>query len=173
MVQGGDDLMHCAICGLVLDDGAPKKEASGALAYVIIAEDTVTVREAVAATLETEHIAIEVGQAGNGVEFISQATTRFKEGGKLSLAILDVEMPIMNGVQAARSLREIEKQLNIEKKTPILFFTSRKIDDRFKQVLQQLQPSSFVNKGASHDPKELAQRVRKVLSVLLPKKVPG
>lgn len=173
MLQGGDDVAHCSICGLVLDDGPPQRAVAGALPCVLIAEDTVSIRDAVAATLESERIALEVGKAANGVEFISQATSRFKQGRQLSLVILDVEMPIMNGVQAARSLREVEKQLGVAKKTPILFFTSRKIDERFKQVLQQLQPSSFVNKGTSTNPADLALRVRRVLSVLLPGKVPS
>lgn len=173
LVRGGDELSHCAICGLVLDDGPPKDQASAALPCVLIAEDTISIRDAVAATLKSDRIALEIGCAANGVEFISQASTRLKQGKPLSLAILDVEMPIMNGVQAARSLREVEKQLGAAKPTPILFFTSRKIDDRFKQVLQQLQPSSFVNKGTSTHPGELAQRIRKVLAVLLPGKVPS
>ena len=177
MVQGGQEVPHCSICGLVLDEEdtstGQSPQSRAALAYVLIAEDSPLICNAVADMLESQHIALEVGRTANGVEFVSQATTRFRQQGKLSLAILDVEMPIMNGVQAARSLRELERQLNVPRKTPILFFTSRKIDDRFKQILQQLQPSSFVNKGTSTDPEHLAHRVRKVLSVLLPGKVPA
>ncbi|RMF17176.1 MAG: response regulator [Candidatus Dadabacteria bacterium] len=177
MVQGGQEVPHCSICGLVLDDDEAPSETGtpgrAALAYVLIAEDSPLICNAVADMLESQHIAMEVGRAANGVEFVSQATARFRQQGKLSLAILDVEMPIMNGVQAARSLRDLERQLHVPRKTPVLFFTSRKIDERFKQILQQLQPSSFVNKGTSTDPEHLAQRVRKVLSVLLPGKVPA
>jgi DNA-binding NarL/FixJ family response regulator len=107
---------------------------------------------------------------------LAEDSATIREAGSaqpLSLAILDVEMPIMNGVQAAMSMRELEKQLGLNRRTPVLFFTSRKCDDRFKQVLAQLQPSSYVNKGASTDPVDLARRVHKVLGILLQNKASG
>ena len=134
---------------------------------ILMAEDTDAVRVTVAKALIDQKVTREIAQARNGAEFVAQATQRLREGHPISLAILDVEMPIMNGVQAARSLRELETQVGLKRRTPILFFTTRKCDDRFKQVLQQLQPSSYVNKGSSQDPAALATRVMKVLQLLL------
>ena len=132
-----------------------------------MAEDTDAVRVSVAKALIDQKVTREVVQASNGAEFVAKVTARFKEGQGISLAVLDVEMPLMNGVQAARSLRELETQFGRKRKAPILFFTTRKCDDRFKQVLQKLQPSSYVNKGTSSNPAELAERVLKVLELLL------
>jgi len=165
---GGEEVVHCSICGLVLDDdsGAPAQKAA-ALKCVVMAEDTDAVRTVVARSLKEHGIAQEVQEAENGVELVSKISSRLKAGHPLSLAILDVEMPLMNGVQAAKSLREVERQLKVKRKTPVLFFTSRKCDERFKAILQKLQPSSYVNKGASSEPRQLAKRVEKVLEILL------
>lgn len=174
---GGEEVVHCSICGLVLDadEALPTKAAAPqeALKCVLLAEDTDAIRAAVAEVLLSQHVAREVVPAKNGVEFISQATARLRDNLPLSLAILDVEMPLMNGVQAALSLRELEKQFGRKRKTPVLFFTTRKCDERFKQVLQKLQPSSYVNKGTSSNPEHLAQRVSKVLELLLKGKSAG
>ncbi len=170
LTGAGEEVIHCSICGLVLDSGAgadAPSPAPTALSCVVIAEDTESIRNAVATMLKNQGIAKDVITAENGIEFVSHATGRLKEGKPISLAILDVEMPLMNGVQGAMSLREIEKQFGAKRKTPVLFFTSRKCDEKFKQVLQRLQPSSYVNKGASTNPADLAKRVNKVLTVLL------
>lgn len=168
LTGGGREVVHCSICGLVLDADATTPAATAEpLKYVLMAEDTDAVRVTVAKALIDQKVSREIAQARNGAEFVAQATQRLREGHPISLAILDVEMPIMNGVQAARSLRELETQVGLKRRTPILFFTTRKCDDRFKQVLQQLQPSSYVNKGSSQDPAALATRVMKVLQLLL------
>jgi hypothetical protein len=75
-------------------------------------------------------------------------------------------MQFMTVIQAAISMREMEKTFGRKRKTPILFFTGKPCDDRFKAVLKQLEPSSYVNKGQSPDPMELVKRVYKVLQIL-------
>jgi CheY-like chemotaxis protein len=169
LTGGGREVVHCSICGLVLDTDATTSPPAPTelLKTVLIAEDTEAVRVSVAKALVDQKVTREILQARNGAEFVAQATQRLREGKPISLAILDVEMPIMNGVQAARSLRELETQLGAKRRIPILFFTTRKCDDRFKAVLQQVQPSSYVNKGSSQDPASLAARVMKVLQILL------
>ncbi len=169
LTGGGREVVHCSICGLVLDSDATTSPPppTELLKTVLIAEDTEAVRVTVAKALVDQKVAREILQSRNGAEFVAQATQRLREGKPISLVILDVEMPIMNGVQAARSLRELETQLGLKRRIPILFFTTRKCDDRFKTVLQQVQPSSYVNKGSSQDPASLAARVMKVLQILL------
>lgn len=166
----GEEVTHCSICGLVLDedeDQPAPDAADAALETVLVAEDTQAVLDAVSQMLERDRVAREVVPASNGVEFVSEATARLRDGRAVSLAILDVEMPVMNGVQAAMSLRKLEGQVGKKRKTPVLFFTSRKCDERLKEVLKKVQPSSYVNKGASTNPADLAKRVNKVLGMLL------
>lgn len=167
---GGEEVIHCSVCGLVLDlDGGSDGDEPEfrKLKRVGVAEDSDTLRNLLTKVLVDQGVTEEVFGASNGVEFVTLVNQHYQAKKALSLAILDVEMPMMSGVQAALSLREMEKQFLLKRKTPILFFTSRKCDDRFKSVLKQLEPSSYVNKGASSDPKELVRRVYKVLMVLL------
>lgn len=168
---GGEEVIHCSICGLVLDLDASKDEEPEVrkLKRVGVAEDSDTLRNLLTKVLKDQGVGEEVFGTSNGVEFVQEVNHYFQSKKALSLAILDVEMPMMSGVQAALNLREMEKKYHLKRKTPILFFTSRKCDDRFKAVLKQLEPSSYVNKGASSDPKELVRRVYKVLMVLLKK----
>ena len=171
---GGEEIIHCSICGLVLEADEPAAETNEApvrkLKRVGIAEDSDTLRNLMVEVFKEQGISEEVFGARNGVEFVSSVNQHYQNRQAVSLAVLDIEMPMMSGVQAALSLREMEKQFGLKKKTPILFFTSKKCDDRFKGVLKQLEPSSYVNKGASSDPQELVKRVYKVLKVLLQKK---
>ncbi len=168
---GGEEIIHCSVCGLVLElEEKPKAVEIRSLKRVGIAEDSDTLRNLMVTTFRDQNVAEEVFGARNGVEFVTQVTQLYKSRKAVSLAVLDVEMPMMSGVQAALSLREMEKQFGLKKKTPILFFTSKNCDDRFRGILKQLEPSSYVNKGASSDPSELVQRVYKVLQVLLKNK---
>lgn len=165
--QKGDEYCHCSICGLVIPD-EDKAPAAGLelLKCVALAEDTETLRRMLEQMLVQQKIAREVVAAKNGVEFISLVSKRMKDDLPISLAILDVEMPIMTGIQAAMSMREMERSFGRTRKTPILFFTGKPCDDKFKAVLKQLEPSSYVNKGQSPDPLELVKRVYKVLQIL-------
>lgn len=165
MQQRGETIIHCSICGLVIpeDDKPPALEL---LKCVALAEDTETLRRMLEQMLVQQKIAREVVAAKNGVEFISLISKRMKDDLPISLALLDVEMPVMTGIQAAISLREMEKTFQRKRKTPILFFTGKPCDEKFKAVLKQLEPSSYVNKGQSPDPLELVKRVHKVLQIL-------
>ena len=176
ITAGGEEIIHCSVCGLVLELDPPKGQVEPeikALKRVVIAEDSDTLRNLMVQVFKTKGLAEEVYGARNGVEFVQTVNQHYQNRQAVSLAVLDIEMPMMSGVQAALSLREMEKQFALKKKTPILFFTSKKCDDRFKTILKQLEPSSYVNKGASGDPQELVQRVYKVLRVLLQNKPQG
>ncbi len=166
VVQKGNEITHCPICGLVIPDEDKAQEALELVKCVALADDSDSLRGILEKMLIQQKIAKEVVSAANGVEFISVVTKRMKANLPISLAILDVEMPTMTGVQAAMSLRNIEKQAGRTRPIPILFFTSRPCDERFKAFLAQVEPSSYVNKGTSPDPVDLAKRVYKVLQIL-------
>ncbi len=166
MVQKGEEIHHCSICGLVIPDEDKPQTGLELLKCVALAEDSDTLRRMLEQMFIQQKMAKEVVSGKNGVEFISIVSKRFKDDLPISLALLDVEMPVMSGIQAAISMREMEKTFGRKRKTPILFFTGKPCDDRFKAVLKQLEPSSYVNKGQSPDPMELVKRVYKVLQIL-------
>lgn len=166
MLQKGEEVYHCSICGLVIPDDDKPQGGLELLKCVALAEDSDTLRRMLEQMFVQQKMAKEVVTARNGVEFISLVSKRLKDDLPISLALLDVEMPVMTGVQAAISMREMEKTFGRKRKAPILFFTSKPCDDRFKAIIKQLEPSSYVNKGQSPDPVELVKRVYKVLQIL-------
>ncbi len=162
----GKVIWQCPICGLVLEEDETSLPSPKILERVVVAEDSETVANLIKKVLVNKKYSRDVVVTSNGVEFISAITELFKNGERVDLVILDVEMPILNGIQAALSLRELEKKAG-RSKTPILFFTGRSADDKFKMILKRLQPSSYVNKGTSQNPMDLMKRMEKVMKILL------
>jgi diguanylate cyclase (GGDEF)-like protein/PAS domain S-box-containing protein len=80
-------------------------------ARILIADDHEMVRRGIRSLLET-HYDIEVTEACDGMEAVEKAIAQ-----KPDLVILDVSMPLLDGLSAARKIREIAPH------TPILFLT--------------------------------------------------
>lgn len=141
---------------------------SGALfKSIVIAEDGETLRQLLKLTLERHRIGEEVHLTQNGEQFVEVAAQRLYTGALIDLAILDVEMPVMNGYCAAIVLRAMERAFGIASRVPILFFSGRVCDATFKSALDYCQPARYLNKGvgvSSLD--QVAQRLTKVLSSL-------
>lgn len=162
---GREEVLHCSVCGLVLEE--PQEIPPLTLKRVVLAEDTDLLRSAITRSLKESRFAEEVLEARNGAEFLGIITPLLQKGEAISLAILDVEMPVMKGSQAALGLRNLEVNLKLKRKIPILFFTAVKCDERFREFLEKVKPSSYVNKGASGDPDHLSRRVKRVLHLLM------
>jgi CheY-like chemotaxis protein len=107
--------------------------------------------------------------AANGQEFVAGFTKRLAEGRDTDLVILDLEMPLMDGITAARVLRSLEGKHSVGK-VPILFFSGRKCDDSLKQQMALLAPASYVNKGNESDPEKLVERIDQLVTYLLGKR---
>lgn len=169
MLAEGDELKHCSICGLILDDEvAPASRPTlKTLQHVVAAEDSVVLLKTVSRMLQDKKIAKTVDACKNGEEFVSTVVERVKKNLPVSLAILDVNMPILNGINAAVILRAIEKGYGRKRPIPILFFTSYKCDDVFKKVLKYCQPAKYINKGTGTSPEQFAERLYQVVSQLL------
>ena len=169
MVSGGEELAHCSNCGLILQmDHQPKKEQKiRPLQYVIAAEDSPLLLKSIASMMKEKGISKEVESCKNGEEFITKVTARLKDNLPISLSILDVAMPILNGINAAVIFRAIEKGFDKKRFTPILFFTSYKCDDTFKKVLKYTAPAKYINKGTGSSPEQFAERLLQVVSQLL------
>jgi len=171
MLTEGDEIKHCSVCGLILHEeqarpsGASSKQMK-TLQHVVAAEDSAILLKTVSRMLQDKKIAKSVDACKNGEEFIATVVERVKGGGPISLAILDVNMPILNGINAAVIFRAIEKGF-ARKRTPILFFTSYKCDDTFKKVLKYCQPAKYINKGTGSSPEEFAERLYQVVFQLL------
>jgi len=84
---------------------------------ILIADDNPRMRSVLVSMLHQEPDLRVVGEAANGLEAISKAQDL-----KPALILLDLSMPIMNGLEAARELSRILPS------TPILLLTSHALD---------------------------------------------
>lgn len=66
----------------------------------------------------------EVTIANNGVEAIE----KFKQL-KFDVILMDIMMPVMDGLEATVKIREIEDSANIVKRTPIIALTANTMDN--------------------------------------------
>lgn len=154
----------CIHCAMIVE-GAHALEVP-AIGRIIIADDSPLIRELLKDTFQTSNMTEDIVQCKDGGDFITSYTNNLKDKHPVSLVILDVSMPILNGVNAAIAMRSIEKGFQTPP-TPILFFTAQKCDENFQKVLNYCKPCQYVNKGVSSSPDQLASRVMQVVKMLL------
>ncbi len=148
---------------------APESPEAGPeppLDVIMIAEDTELLRRMMGDMLIEKGLTRYVTTSENGYEAVSVYVRLRNARSKLGLVILDVKMPVLNGIAAAVALRSYEMGMDIER-VPILFFTSKRCDDTFRKAMSYCQPAMYVNKGASESAVHLQDRVSKVIDQLL------
>lgn len=165
--RGGQEVTECTTCGLAL-------ASSRALQYqpineVLFADDSDLLRVAIEDVLVDKKLARSVLAAKDGQEFVEKFARRMREGKPVDLIMLDVQMPIMNGFNAAVAARAIEKAHDRPVPTPLMFFSSQPCDEKAKKITQFCTRAIYVNKVASPNLAELAGRVEQVLVNLLTK----
>ncbi len=104
----------------------------------------------------------------NGLELISAYSKLLSEKELVDIAIIDLNMPVMDGITAARTMRAVETQNNA-KNAPVVFFSAQKSDEELKKQMENLSPANYVNKGFDPDPDNLAKRVESLISHLMEK----
>ena len=136
------------------------------LETIILAEDSELVTRILKEMIISKGLSRRVISCKNGFEFIIQYLQSRLEQIPIGLIILDVIMPVLNGISSAVAVRAWEKALNL-KPVPILYFTSKRCDQTFKRVLQHTRPAMYINKGGSERAVMLEQRIEKVVNQLL------
>jgi two-component system response regulator DesR len=116
---------------------------------ILIAEDQVMIREALAALLSFEDDLVVVAQVGRGDEVVRAA-----QDSDPDVALLDIEMPGMDGLAAAAALSSQRPQ------TKIVILTTFGRPGYLRRAMES-GVSGFVVKDSPAD--KLAQTIRKVL----------
>jgi CheY-like chemotaxis protein len=133
---------------------------------VLVADGSPVIREFFKEFLIKENLAHEVLAAENGAEFMIAYSNRVSARKPLNLVILDLQMPIMDGLTTAHAMRSMEKKFGVSKPIPILFFSAKKSDDELRSEMKDLHPALYLNKGDTEDP-AMVERIDQLVARLL------
>ncbi len=142
--------------------------APPALENILMADDSQMIRDLLKDVISGIRITKNLQAFENGAEFIKAFTRALAGKTPPNIVILDLEMPVMDGVTAARLMRAQEIQHNVSK-VPIVFFSAKKIDEKFRAQLEQCNPASYLNKGNDMSPELLSGRIYQVIQAALKK----
>ncbi|NLT73333.1 MAG: response regulator transcription factor [Chloroflexi bacterium] len=92
---------------------------------ILLADDHIVVREGTRRILEREPDLVVVAEAGDGAEAIALA-----EQLRPDVAVVDVSMPVMNGIEATRGIKERVPR------TAVLVFTAYDYDEYVFAILE-------------------------------------
>jgi CheY-like chemotaxis protein len=123
------------------------------------------VRKSVIDALLTTGLAAEVEGFADGAAFVKAVKANASQGPRFALAILDINMPILDGLKAALFLRKFEQHYGWQP-TPILMFSSLTYDERMAEQLVQLRPAFYFNKAKITSSEDLPVRLESVLRSL-------
>lgn len=167
--------LTCVYCGFLLsvedESILTIQEPSSTLEserlhYVLVTDDSKFTRKIIKDLLMDKNLADEVMEFENGLELTSAFAKLVAEKKPIDVAIIDINMPVMDGLTAAKIIRSIESQNGIPH-IPIAFFSAVKADDNLRNQMEMLAPANYVNKGSDPDPDKLAERVEQLLSYFI------
>ena len=138
--------------------------------HILVADDHPIVRAGLRALIESRAGWQVCAEAGNGREAV-------EKGGKLKpeVAVLDISMPVLNGVEATRQLRKVSPE------TEVLILTMHDSEQLVQQVLEAGARGYIVKDDADRVLLEAIQSVRRhrpyfstrVAEALVPSARPG
>ena len=119
----------------------PETAALGGLRVagrVLVVEDDATNRKVVQMMLD--HFGIQPATAGNGQEGLAAVS----DGGPFDLVLMDMQMPVMDGLEAARRIRELEAAQG-RQRVPIVAITGNAFDED-RQRCHEAGMDDFISK---------------------------
>jgi CheY-like chemotaxis protein len=163
----GKKEVKCDYCGFVLDIQKPPELAKNyERGYALIADDSKYTRRIIEDILKEKHFPGSIESFENGAALISAYAKLLSEKKPVAVAIIDLNMPLMDGLTAASTLRTFEAQKDAGK-VPIVFFSGEKADEELKRRMEELAPATYINKSTDPDPDKLAKRVEELVSFVL------
>lgn len=136
--------------------------------HALVADDSPITRTLIEGLMKLKGFSANVQSFENGLGLISAYSKLLSEKKPVDIAVIDLNMPVMDGLTAARTMRAIEEQNSVHK-VPVVFFSAEKADDNLRRQMEALEPANYVNKGSDPDPGKLAARVDALISQLIEK----
>ncbi|MBI2080444.1 MAG: response regulator [candidate division NC10 bacterium] len=130
---------------------------------IIFAEDDDLFRRAAREVLEQSHLAGEVVACRDGVEFMAALVERLTRSGGVALAVLDIMMPHLDGISAARALRGLERGLGRKAPIPILFLTAVPPNETLRAAVEECAPARYLQKASNTLRGVLVETVRELI----------
>jgi CheY-like chemotaxis protein len=170
----------CVYCGFTLDiqnlwestkQETTQNRPAPTDSYALVTDDSHYTRKIIEDLLRARKFSSHVLAFQNGLELISAYSKLLNENKIIDIAIIDLNMPVMDGLTAARLMRSVESQ-NKARRTPIMFFSAEKADENLRRQMEDLDPANYVNKGYDPDPDKLASRVESLIGYLMEKYKP-
>ena len=163
--RDGNREITCLYCGFTLGlEEGPRQKAA---ACILTADDSTVIRNLMNRILTDKGLAREVLSFENGMAMLAEFTRRLSAGQEVSLLVLDLEMPVMDGLKAALTVRTLEKNQGRGRGVPIIFFSARKCDEALKKQLARCSPAVYFNKGENPDPAGMADRIDRLVQFIL------
>jgi CheY-like chemotaxis protein len=168
IIREGNREMACDFCGFVLDV-VQDDHVVTKVRCMVTADDSDMIRNLMKTQLQESGIAEEILVLADGQQAVTLISKKFSEGKPVDCIILDLEMPVMNGISAARIIRSLEERFQITPATPLIFFSSLPCNEDLKKKLSLFPPASYINKGNGSEPDQLLKRVKQLVSFLIKK----
>jgi DNA-binding NarL/FixJ family response regulator len=127
------------------------------LIRILVADDHVVVREGTRQILDREEDLEVVAQASDGQEAIDLVLQHHPR-----VALLDISMPLMNGIEATRKIKELAPQ------TAVLVFSAYDYDEYVFAILEAGAAGYLLKNSRSSELVEAVRRVAAGESVLHP-----
>jgi CheY-like chemotaxis protein len=157
----------CVYCGFTVDtEEMPETPQLSDDAVALVADDSKYTRKIIEYLIKEKGFSSQVISVENGRDLISAYSDLLSEKRSVVVAIIDLNMPVMDGLTAARTMRVLEDQHKTGK-TPLVFFSSQKADAYLREQMEILEPANYVNKANDPDPDKLAQRVEFLLAYMM------
>ncbi len=124
---------------------------------ILLADDHIVVREGTRQILEREQDMVVVAEAGDGQEAVTLAEQHHPD-----VAVVDVSMPVMNGIEATRRIKERAPR------TAVLVFTAYDYDEYVFAILEAGAAGYLLKDSRASELIDAVRRVHTGESVLHP-----
>ena len=164
VVRDERKMLTCGYCGFTLGVEKLRKEKEVSVdTYALIAEDSDFARKLLKELVSKSELASNVVAVSNGLELITEFKKLQQSNVKISFAIIDLSMPVMDGLTAASIIRSLEEDAV---KVPIVFFSAVIADEDLRKQMELLAPAHYLNKGSDPDPRSLVNRIHGLLDFI-------
>ena len=166
VTRNGRIEVTCLYCGFALSVTKMQESHSPAeRGYALVADDSKYTRMIIEELLKEKEYSKNVLSFENGLTLFSAYSKLLGEKQPVDIAIVDLNMPVMDGLTAARMMRSQEEQTG-SRPVHIVFFSAEKADDNLKKQMETIGHANYMNKGTDPDPDSLAARVEMFISYL-------